>query len=291
MPTVTRDALFKAAIKVHAKRRLGQNFLIEPRVLGEIVSHLDLKAGDPVLEIGPGLGFLTQELLDAGARVYAVELDRDMIEHLGSIKDPNLTVIHRDFLNFDLSEIPLGGKKLKVVGNVPYQITSPIISHVFGEIGQPSPWFNNLESLTMTVQKEVAVRLSAKPGSKDYGQLTLLANYLTDTKLIMHVSRELFVPKPDVESAVVQMKALTKPTIKCVDPLFLRQVIKAGFKERRKMLRNNLSFTKFSQEAILAVFERLDIAPSARAENLPLSTFAMLSDALLELRNAGKQDY
>lgn len=287
MSTITREDLFQAAIKVRAKKQLGQNFLIEPGVLAEIVEKVELKAGDPVLEIGPGLGFLTQALLKTGARVYAVELDRDLVEELKAIKNPNLTVIHSDFLNFDLNQIPLGGKKLKVVGNVPYQITTPIISHVFGEIGIPSPWFKIIDSLTMTIQKEVAIRLAAKPGVKDYGQVTLLANYLTDTKIIMDVSRQAFIPRPDVDSAVVKMKVLAKPAMECQDPVFLRQVIKAGFKERRKMLRNNLSFLKMEQNELLAVFEKIGIAPSARAENLPLSTFAMLSDALLESRNAG----
>lgn len=285
-----RDSLFKTAIKVSAKKKLGQNFMIEPTILEDIVSSLELEKDEAVLEIGPGLGFLTRVLLATGARVFAVELDRDMVARLSELKHHNLTVIHHDFLDFDLREIPTRGKKLKIVGNVPYQITTPIITHVFGEIGEPSPWFENIAGLTMTIQEEVALRLAARPGVKDYGQLTLLANYLTDTKLLFKVGRDHFVPRPDVESAVVQMKALEKPAIECQDPRFLRQVIKAGFKERRKMLRNNLTFTHLSQEEILSVFERLSIAPSARAENLDLALLARLSDTLLEMKSNALHD-
>lgn len=289
MQLTTRDALLKKAQKVRAKKRLGQNFLIEPGVLEKIVESLNAGNGDIIIEIGPGLGFLTQELLKTGARVYAIELDREMVEHLKDNEHPNLKVIHADFLDFDLSTIApnevAAGKKIKVVGNVPYQITTPIITHIFGEIGEPQPWLKSIESLTMTVQKEVAQRIAAYPGSKTFGQLTLLGNYYSTSKLIMHVTKEMFVPQPDVESAVVQMTTLVTPSVKVEDPLFLRKVIAGGFRERRKMLRNNLAFTQLSQEALTEIFEELSVAPSARAENLPLTTFAQLSDAIQKRRH------
>lgn len=289
MSSSTRDLLLKKASKVRAKKRLGQNFLIEPSVLTKIVESLNLRNDDLVVEIGPGLGFLTQELLKTGARVFAIELDREMVEQLQEIKQPNLTVIHADFLDFDISSIApaavAAGAKIKIVGNVPYKITTPIITHVFGEIGEPQAWLSSVESLTMTIQREVALRLSAMPGSKTYGQLTLLGNYYSVCKMIMSVGKELFVPQPDVESAVVQMTRLLKPSVKVNDPLFLRKVIAGGFRERRKMLRNNLAFTQLSQETLAEIFEELAVAPSARAENLPLSTFALLADAIQARRN------
>jgi len=288
LPSTTREALLKKASKVRAKKRLGQNFLIEPSVLAKIVDSLNLTAEDIVLEIGPGLGFLTEVLLETGARVYAIELDREMVAYLHEQKHPNLTVIHGDFLSFDIGSVApaavAAGKKIKIVGNVPYQITTPIISHVFGEIGEPRAWLPSIASLTMTVQKEVALRLSAMPGNKTYGQLTLLSNYYTVCKMILSISKELFVPQPDVESAVVQMTTLSKPSVTTNDPEFLRKVIAGGFRERRKMLRNNLAFTQLSHDALNQIFEGLKVAPSARAENLPLSAFAMLSDAIQERR-------
>ncbi len=167
----TREMLFQRAISVRSKKKLGQNFLVEPATLDRIVESLDLGRGDTVLEIGPGLGFLTELLCETGARVLAVELDRELLEPLSKLDYPNLTVIHGDILEFDLTQIK--APKIKVVGNVPYQITTPIIGHVFGEIGEPAPWHSQVESLTMTVQIELARRICAPPGIKDYGMLTL----------------------------------------------------------------------------------------------------------------------
>jgi len=267
--------LFQRAITVRTKKKLGQNFLIEPPTLQRIVDSLDLDSRDTVLEIGPGLGFLTEELCETGARVYAVELDRELLEPLSKLNYPNLSVIHGDILEFDLQQIK--ADKIKVVGNVPYQITTPIIAHTFGEIGQPAPWNRMVESLTMTVQVELARRICAPPGIKDYGQLTLLAQYYANSKILFKVGNEEFIPKPDVQSAVIQMTSLEKPPVAVEDPAFLRRVIVAGFKERRKMLKNNLSFTRLSEAELIAVFAELGISPAARAENLSLTQFAKIS--------------
>lgn len=267
--------LFQRAISVRSKKKLGQNFLIEPPTLQKIVDSLDLNSSDTVLEIGPGLGFLTEELCETGARVYAVELDRELLEPLADLKYHNLTVIHGDILEFDLSEIK--ADCIKVVGNVPYQITTPIIAHVFGEIGQPAPWHRQVESLTMTVQVELARRICAPPGIKDYGQLTLLAQYYALSKILFKVGNEEFIPKPDVQSAVIQMTSLAKPPVAVEDPAFLRRMIVAGFKERRKMLKNNLSFTRLSEVELIAIFAELGISPAARAENLSLAQFAKIT--------------
>ncbi|MBS1993187.1 MAG: ribosomal RNA small subunit methyltransferase A [Cyanobacteria bacterium SZAS LIN-3] len=274
----TRESLFQRAITVRTKKKLGQNFLVEPGTLDRIVDTLNLSSADTVLEIGPGLGFLTERLCETGARVYAVELDRELLEPLNALNYPNLTVIHGDFLEFDINQIK--ADSIKVVGNVPYQITTPIIAHVFGEIGEPSPWQSKITSLTMTVQIELARRICAPPGIKDYGQLTLLAQYCAQSRILFKVGNEEFIPKPEVQSAVIEMTRLHKPPVQVEDPAFLRRVIVAGFKERRKMLKNNLSFTKLSEAEIIALFAELGISPSARAENLSLPQFAKISQAL-----------
>jgi len=276
----TREDLFQRAISVRSKKKLGQNFLVEPGTLQKIVETLNLTTADTVLEIGPGLGFLTELLCDTGARVYAVELDRELLEPLGKLEQEytNLTVIHGDILEFDLAQIK--ADRIKVVGNVPYQITTPIIAHIFGEIGEPAPWISRVAGLTMTVQVELARRICAPPGIKDYGQLTLLAQYYATSKILFKVGNEEFIPKPDVQSAVIEMTSLAKPPVAVEDPVFLRRVIVAGFKERRKMLKNNLTFTKLSETEIIAVFADLGISPSARAENLSLAQFAKIAQAL-----------
>ncbi len=276
----TREMLFQRAISVRSKKKLGQNFLVEPATLERIVDSMDLSSSDTVLEIGPGLGFLTEVLCETGARVYSVELDRELLEPLGQLKYPNLTVIHGDILEFDLREIK--APRIKVVGNVPYQITTPIIGHVFGEIGEPAPWNKQVESLTMTVQIELARRICAPPGIKDYGQLTLLAQYYALSKILFKVADQEFIPKPEVNSAVIQMTALDKPPIKVDDPVFLRRLIVAGFKERRKMLKNNLSFTRLEESELIAIFASVGISPAARAENLSLAQFTKIADALAE---------
>jgi len=276
----TREDLFQRAITVRTKKKLGQNFLVEPGTLDRIVESLNLSSSDTVLEIGPGLGFLTERLAETGARVYAVELDRELLDPLAALQYPNLTVIHGDFLEFDISQIK--ADRIKVVGNVPYQITTPIIAHVFGEIGEPTAWQEKVESLTMTVQIELAKRICAPPGIKDYGQLTLLAQYHATSKILFRVGNEEFIPKPDVQSAVIAMTSLAKPPVVVQDPAFLRRVIVAGFKERRKMLKNNLTFTKLSEVEIIALFAGLGISPSARAENLSLTQFAKIAQALAE---------
>lgn len=280
MSLPTREELYREAMVVRAKKWLGQNFLVEPMILKAIVDSLDLKPGETVLEIGPGLGFLTRFLCESGAKVFAVELDRDLGSRLEAKQYPNLTVIHGDFLDFDLNSLAVDS--LKVVGNVPYQITSPIIAHVLGELDEPSPWLARVERLTMTVQLEVARRICAGPGSKEFGLLTILADYFTEPKFLLKVGKEHFVPRPDVESAVVQLARRPSPKVEVHNCQLLKRVVAGGFKERRKMLRNNLAFTKLSPEEVGKILLSLGISPSARAECLSLSDFARLTDALTQ---------
>lgn len=267
--------MIRQATAFHTKRRLGQNFLVDTEALQQIAAALDIAPEDQVLEIGPGLGFLTQYLVGAGASVTAVELDQECVGALQLLSLPNLDISHGDFLRFDLASQK---HNLKVVGNVPYQITTPILCYLFGEIGAPKPWFNQLERVVMTVQYEVAERFIAKPGTGEYSQISLLCNYFAESEILFKLDSECFYPKPRVTSAVVRFTPLSKPPIECTNHRLLRQVIKAGFGQRRKMLKNNLSFLKLSSKQLDKVFYDLQLDPQTRAERLSLAQFAKLTD-------------
>ncbi|HMW90565.1 MAG TPA: 16S rRNA (adenine(1518)-N(6)/adenine(1519)-N(6))-dimethyltransferase RsmA [Candidatus Obscuribacter sp.] len=278
--SITREDLYRRAMVVRAKKRLSQNFLVEPSILSMIADSINAGPGDTVVEIGPGLGFLTEFLVRTGARVFAVELDEDMAFRLKDLaaEFPNLTIIRQDFLHFDPES--LKAKNIKVVGNVPYQITSPIVVRVLGELDEPGIWLPYVESLTMTVQLELARRLVSPPGSKEYGQITILADYYATAKMIGKVGSEHFIPRPDVESAVVQLVKRERPKVTVKDASLLRRLVKAGFKERRKMIKNNLGFTHLNQEELTSLLMAHGISPAARAEGLSLDKFAQLADAL-----------
>lgn len=233
-----------------------------------------------MVEIGPGLGFLTRFLSDSQARTVAVELDRECVADLNELNLPHVEVVHGDFLQFDFDTVD---STIKIVGNVPYQITTPIIAHIFGEIGEPKSWLSKVRSVVMTVQLEVAQRFVAKPGTKDYSQITLLVNYFATARIIATVPPISFYPEPAVNSAIVHFTPLAKPGVECSTTRLLRQVIRAGFSQRRKMLKNNLSFVRTPQEALLTAFEQANIDPQARAEQLSLQQFAKLTESLAPL--------
>lgn len=238
---------------------------------------MDIKATDNVLEIGPGIGFLTRFLSATGARVHAVELDWECCINLKDLALPNVTIHQQDFLQFDLASQP---EHLKVAGNVPYQITTPILCYLFGEIGTPSPWFHNIEKVVLTVQKEVAERFVAKPGTSEYSKITLLTNYFSQAEILHILPSECFYPPPKVTSAVVSFTPLPTPPIDCTNHKLLRQVIKAGFGQKRKMLKNNLAFLKQPLSALDAVFAEMNLDPQTRAERLSLQQFARLTNLL-----------
>jgi 16S rRNA (adenine1518-N6/adenine1519-N6)-dimethyltransferase len=279
---MTTTTLLEQAQDFHAKRRLGQNFLVDADMLTQIAQALQIKSTDHVLEIGPGLGFLTAILLGSGAAVTAVELDRECVDILNSLALPHLNLIHEDFLKVDLAE--LLKERTKVIGNIPYNITSPIIARLFGEIGAPSPWIGNVESLVMTVQKEVGLRLCAKPGEEDYSMISVLVGYYAEAEMLFDVSRDNFHPIPEVTSAVVRMIPRPEPAVSCTNPKLLRQIVRAGFKQRRKMMRNNLSFLKLTHEEITTIFNKLNFDPQVRAERLGLPQFALLADEVAKIR-------
>lgn len=241
-----------------------------------------MEQSDCVVEIGPGLGFLTRFLSSYGCRITAVDLDRECIEELQKCNLQGVEICHQDFLQFDLSSVDC--KSLKVVGNVPYQITTPIVARLFGEIGAPSNWLSKIDSVVMTVQKEVAERFVANPNNKEYSQITLLIKYFAQAELLEVIPADSFVPEPNVNSAVVRMTPYAKPPVECSDHKLLRQIIRAGFKQRRKMLRNNLSFLNMSAEDIGKLLASLKIDPMVRAERLSLDQFAKIANAVVALR-------
>ena len=253
-----------------------------------ITESLSLTANDTVIEIGPGLGFLTRFLCETGASIVAVELDREAVADLGGFSLPGLNIVHADFLSYDLAEIK---GPFKVVGNVPYQITTPIVCRLFGEIGSPQLWFSNIEKVVLTVQFEVAERFVAQPNTREYSQITLLTNYFCDAKILFQLAPEEFFPRPQVQSAVVEFTPRKNPPIDCANIKLLRQLIKAGFSQRRKMLRNNLSFLKLSDQELSQVFKQIDLDPQTRAERLSLNTFAELTnrlDEIMKVRSPGE---
>lgn len=274
----TYESLTRRARSFHAKKRLGQNFLVDPAVLERIVDSLDPEKSDTVLEIGPGLGFMTAILAERAGSVFAVELDSDAVAELEKQNLKNVVIEHGDFLQFDLNKI--GVPVFKVAGNVPYQITTPIVARLFGEIGAPSAWLKSIKTVVLTVQKEVAERFVGRPGSKSYSQITLLIDYFARAEIVEIIPPDAFWPRPEVTSAVVRMTPHAEPSIQCKDHILLRQIIQAGFRQRRKMLKNNLTFTKRTQDEIARTMAALKLDPMARAERLSLAQFARLADAL-----------
>lgn len=261
---------------------MGQNFLVDPEVLSRIAAAIKPTIIDTVVEIGPGLGFLTRFLSDYGCRILAIDLDRECVEELHELNIKGVEIHHQDFLQFDLDSID--AHSLKVVGNVPYQITTPIVARLFGEIGAPSPWLHRIDSVVMTVQKEVAERFVANPGNKNYSQITLLIKYFAQAEMLEQVSREAFIPEPNVDSAVVRMTPYKEPPVDCVDHKLLRQIVQAGFKQRRKMLKNNLSFLNIPQDKLGGLLASLKIDPMVRAERLSLDQFAKIANAVAAIR-------
>lgn len=280
---ISQQELLRLSKRFHTKKHLGQHFLIDPEQLERITQALSLDSADQVLEIGPGLGFLTRFLCHTGASVTAVELDAGAVSKLQELNLPHLNVVHGDILRFD--PLPLvaklaSGRKLKIAGNVPYQITSKIVAHLFGELDKPSPWLPYLDKIVLTVQLEVGRRFVAQAGQKDYSQITVLTSYYSQAKLLEVVPPESFYPPPQVHSAVVEFTPHIVPPVMCQNVRLMRQLVQAGFNQRRKMLRNNLSFVGLSPDELAKVFQEIKLDPQVRAERLSLEQFARLADCL-----------
>lgn len=263
------------------QKRFGQNFLIDSHILTKIVESAGITREDFVLEIGPGIGTMTQYLAESAGEVAAVEIDKSLIPILADTLSAydNVTVINEDILKVDIERLVQEknrGKPIKIVANLPYYITTPIIMGLF-ESHVP------LKSVTVMVQKEVADRMQVGPGTKDYGALSLAVQYYARPEVIAYVSPACFIPKPNVGSAVIRLDRYEKPPVETEDEAFLFAVIKAAFNQRRKTLANGLANAgelgvtrQQAQEALL----RMQLSPSIRGEALTLREFADLSNLL-----------
>lgn len=265
------------------QKKFGQNFLIDPHVLDKIIAAAEITKDDFVLEIGPGIGTLTQYLAEAAREVVAVEIDSSLIPILEDTLSSydNVSVINEDVLKVELKKLAEernGGKPIKVVANLPYYITTPIIMGLF-ESHVP------LKSLTVMVQKEVALRMQAGPGTKDYGALSLAVQYYADPYLAANVPPNCFMPRPNVGSAVIRLTRFEETPVKVKDEALLFRLIRASFNQRRKTLQNGLVNSPelhFSKEQVAAAIETLGVSPSVRGEALTLEQFAALCNALSE---------
>ena len=275
----TKEVLAK--YNMSAKKKFGQNFLINGDVLEGIVDAAGVSKDDCVLEIGPGIGTLTQYLAEAAGKVVAVEIDKTLIPVLADTLSEydNVTVINEDVLKVDIEAIVNeynGGKPIKVVANLPYYITTPIIMKLF-ESGVP------IESVTVMVQKEVADRMVMGPGSKDYGALSLAVAFYAKAKNVMDVPPGCFIPQPKVGSAVVYLKRHEQKPVQVNDEKYMFEIIRTAFNQRRKTLSNSLSNNpslRVTRDQVGQALEKMGIDEKARGEVLELSQFALLSDIL-----------
>lgn len=266
------------------QKKFGQNFLIDTRVLDKIIASAGVTKDDMVLEIGPGIGTMTQCLAEAAGRVVAVEIDSNLIpilkETLGGYD--NITIIHDDILKVDIKKLAEeynGGRPIKVVANLPYYITTPIIMGLFE---QDVP----IENITVMVQKEVADRMQTGPGSKDYGALSLAVQYYAEPYIVANVPPNCFIPRPRVGSAVIRLTRHKTTPVQVKNPKLMFRLIRASFNQRRKTLQNGLNNSaelSFTKAQIAAAIESLGVSPSIRGEALSLEQFARLADYLSEL--------
>ena len=264
------------------KKRLGQNFLINGEVIANIIDYAEISPEDTVIEIGPGVGFVTEQLIKHAKQVIAIELDEDAIRELEKLNAPNLKIIHKDILKTDLSELCEG--KVKVVANIPYYITSPIIAHLLGEIDDlNNKNRNKITDILLMVQEEVARRMVATENSpsKQYGLLTILSQFWADVEIKELVGRRSFFPAPKVNSALVKLIVREKPKLQLTNYTHFRKTVKAAFSQRRKNIKNCLLSGGFSKEKIQQAMQKLGLDENTRGEKLSIETFGKLSEALL----------
>lgn len=265
------------------QKKFGQNFLIDSHVLDKIIEAAEITKDDFVVEIGPGIGTMTQFLAARARKVTAIEVDKMLIPILEDTLSAydNVSLLNEDVLKVDLNKLAAeenGGKPVKVVANLPYYITTPIIMGLF-ESHVP------VANITVMVQREVALRMKAGPGTKEYGALSLAVQYYAEPYIVANVPQNCFMPRPNVGSAVIRLKKHEQPPIRVKDERFLFQLIRASFNQRRKTLVNGLKNSpalSLEKEDIEKALSELDLSPSIRGEALELSQFAELSNHLLE---------
>ena len=264
------------------QKKFGQNFLIDTHVLEKIIGAAGITKEDMIIEIGPGIGTMTQYLAELARKVVAVEIDRALIPILADTLQEydNVTVLNEDILKVDIAKLVAeenNGKPVKVVANLPYYITTPIIMGLF-ESHVP------LESITIMVQKEVADRMQAKPGTKDYGALSLAVQYYAEPEIVANVPPNCFMPRPNVGSAVIRLERHEKPPVDVKDESHMFRLIRASFNQRRKTLVNGLhndGGLQLSKEQVAEALEKMQLSVTIRGEALTLAQFAELSNQLL----------
>ncbi len=256
-------------------KRLGQNFLTDNTVLDDIVENAEIQKDDFIIEIGPGVGTLTRRLLEKAKKVCAIELDESLIPIItNEMKEyDNFTLIHNDALKVDFNNIIGEEQSVKLVANLPYYVTTPIISKLLNE-------GYNFKSLTIMIQKEVGDRIAAKPSTKDYGALTLLVQYYCDVKVVRVVKPSCFIPQPKVDSLVIRLDKLEKPRVQVKDEKLFFNVIRSAFNMRRKTLWNAMKGLKLSSEDLEKAFEAAGIDSKRRGETLSIEEFGKLSDEI-----------
>ncbi len=273
---------FERAKYFKTKKRLGQNFLINGEVIRNIIEYSGVTSEDTVIEIGPGVGFVTEQLVKTAKKVIAVELDEDAVRELEKLNAPNLTIVHKDILKTQFSD--LCSERVKVVANIPYYITSPIIAHLLGEIDD----LNNanrkqITDILLMVQEEVARRMVATENSpaKQYGLLTMLSRFWAEVEIKELVGRRSFFPAPKVNSALVYLRVRENPMLELSDYAHFRKTVKAAFSQRRKNLKNCLLSGGFSKENIIKSMADLNLDENIRGEKLSIEMFGKLSEELL----------
>jgi len=262
-------------------KKLGQIFLVDENILKKLIDYLNIKSSDYILEIGAGFGSLTKHLIRKAKRVFAVEKDKrlcNMIyEYLGECPD-NLEIIHGDILKFNIKKIyKIYSEKIRVIGNLPYYITSPIISYLIENK-------DYMDSIQLTVQKEVADRILAKPSTKDYSFLTLLVQFHLEALKLFNISKSCFFPPPEVDSTVLRFEIPRVPKFKVYDKNLFFKIVDAGFSQRRKTFLNALTnkyILKKSKEELLNLLKSLGINPSERAEELAIEEFVRITNSIL----------
>ena len=276
----------QAIIKKHEfkfKKKFGQNFLTDGNILRKIVDAAELRPDVGVIEVGPGIGALTEHLARAAKKVVAYEIDGTLIPILEEVLEPyqNVKVINEDILKADVGQMMASNlsetDEIAVVANLPYYITTPIL---MGLIEARLP----IDRYVVMMQLEVARRLSASPSTKDYNALSIVVQYYCDVQIAINVPRDVFIPAPNVDSVVVVLKRKAQPTVVVKDEAFFMEVVHASFKQRRKTLLNNLAshFEEASKEEIISLLTTIDIDPSIRGEALTIQEFAKISDVFYE---------
>lgn len=280
-PRRTKEIIAKYGFSF--KKSLGQNFLIDGNILNNIVAAAELDKSKGALEIGPGIGALTGRLAEAAGRVVAVEIDQRLLPILKDVlaDEPHVNVVHGDVLKLDLGQLFRdhfqGLEGVSVVANLPYYVTTPILMKLLEE---RLP----LQHIVVMIQKEVAQRMAAKPGGKEYGSLSVAVQYYCKPEIVCTVPHTVFIPQPNVDSAVIKLSLRDKPAVDVPDEAYFFSVVQASFAQRRKTLANNLTafVGKENREAMTALLPTLGIDPGRRGETLSLEEFALLSRALQE---------